>query len=126
MQGNRNPFIDYPQLLDRISSLTGNSVAEDLWQIDLTESTINFGTIAAQTDYVYRYVIVNTGNQPVSISDLKFTDNRLRFGQQTGKDTIIQEGESLTIELLLHSPQETALNAELQFQTNTRISQIHL
>ena len=118
VQGNRNPFIDYPQMIDRITTLSGNSVAADLWEADLTEAEINFGTVAAQTDYVYRYVIVNTGNQALSVSNLSLTDSRLHFGQQTGQDTTIQAGESLTLELLLYSPQEMALNAQLQFQTN--------
>ncbi len=66
-QGNRNPFVDYPQLVDRISNFVGNpSVAPDSVAVYRSNADIAFGTITqAQT---YSYVLVNSSTQPLNLT----------------------------------------------------------
>lgn len=67
-QGNRNPYVDYPQLLDRISNIVGNpSVAPDSVSVYRSASSINFGTLAGTA--TYSFVLVNNGTQPLVISN---------------------------------------------------------
>jgi len=68
LQNNRNPFIDYPQLADRISRFTGFSQSD---------STQIFGTldylISLQTD-TQCVVVWNEGNKPLPVRNVRIRD----------------------------------------------------
>ena len=84
-QKNRNPFIDYPQFIDRINSISNLSVAPSLNTFVLPEDTINYGLINGGIPNVYRFWIVNDGNQTITVSGLTLTPNsNLTFANNTG------------------------------------------
>jgi len=64
-QFNRNPFVDYPQFLERITSMSTNSVAPVLTQLDFPEDTIDFDTVNGSA--VYMFHVVNSGNQVLNL-----------------------------------------------------------
>ena len=62
-QGNRNPFSDYPQLVDRITNFIGNpSVQLDSVSLYQSSSVANFGSFRG-TPVTYEVVVVNNGNE---------------------------------------------------------------
>ncbi len=67
-QGNRNPFIDHPEFLDRITSLASTSVASPTRLIATDYSPIYFTATSGDMIAFNRgsIALVNTGNQPLN------------------------------------------------------------
>ena len=63
-QSNRNPFIDYPEFLDRIISISGNQNFPMSPEISISPSTINFDT-PEQTFYL---TVANAGTANLIIT----------------------------------------------------------
>ena len=102
LQNNRNPFIDYPQFIDRITSISNTSVGNVAASTDAPDDTINFGLVLAPGAAQYNYWIANDGNAPLTISGLSLTPNTaLSFLNNTGANTTIQPGEAARIEIEL-------------------------
>lgn len=102
LQDNRNPFIDYPQFIDRITSISNTSVGNVATSSDTPDDTINYGIIPAPGSSVYTYWIANDGNAPLTISGLSLTPNSaLSFLNNTGTNTVIQPGEATPVEIEL-------------------------
>jgi hypothetical protein len=98
MQFNRNPFIDYPQFLDRIQSISNTSVQPIISSFDLPEDTIDFGLINAATTKYYTFWISNNGNQALSVSNISLTPSTvLAFASGTGVNVSINPGESIPV-----------------------------
>ncbi len=95
-QGNRNPFIDYPQLMDRITNFTGNpSVQQDSTAFYRSAADINYGTVSAPT--TYSYVWVNTGTLPITIQSATATSNTTGVTISTPSFTgTVAPGEAVT------------------------------
>lgn len=102
LQHNRNPFVDYPQFIDRITSISNTSVGNVAASTDAPDDTINFGLVLAPGAAQYNYWIANDGNAPLTISGLSLTPNTaLSFLNNTGSNTTIQPGEAARIEIEL-------------------------
>ena len=117
-QKNRNPFVDYPQFADRITSIASNSVAPQIKTVDLTEASINYGSVQVNANPYYIYTIVNNGNQPVDFTNFSLTDNHLSFEPGYGVNTTLNPGEALNVAVRLTANSPFILNAALQFNTN--------
>ncbi|MDW3649682.1 MAG: endonuclease [Bacteroidia bacterium] len=118
VQGNRNPFIDYPQLLERISSIRSNSTAPNELSIFLSENLIDYDTVFAQNNEVYQYVIVNDGNQDLQLSNLSLADSYLEFLDNSGANLSLAPGESHSLKIRLRAPANSNLQSSLNFETN--------
>ncbi|MCC7232976.1 MAG: endonuclease [Bacteroidia bacterium] len=119
VQFNRNPFVDYPQLLDRIHSVSSFSSEPPNASIDITEDTILFGTVAPANTVRFEYVLVNNGNRDFHVSQLSLTPQGiLSFANGTGADTVIAPGEALSV-LIDCSPLTTdSVRGWLHFETD--------
>ncbi len=118
-QKNRNPFIDYPQFLDRINSISNFSTAPSNNTFLLPEDTINYGFIDGSVPNVYRFWIVNDGNQAITVSGLSLTpNNKLAFANNSGINTTIQPGESIAIDVELNNAALGNFSGSLNFILN--------
>jgi hypothetical protein len=118
-QKNRNPFIDYPQFLDRINSISNFSIAPSNNTFLLPEDTINYGLINGSIPNVYRFWIVNDGNQTITVSGLSLTpNNKLAFANNSGINTTIQPGESVAIDVELNNAALGNFSGSLNFILN--------
>jgi hypothetical protein len=118
-QHNYNPFIDYPQFVDRITSISTTSIATVTASVDFTDSIIDFGFISSPGTYQYNYILVNNGNTPVNFSNLNFTNSSLlSFANGTGNNTAVQPGEALTIKINISPSSNDSLVEYLNFDTD--------
>jgi hypothetical protein len=115
-QKNRNPFIDYPQFVDRINSFSTTSVAPVVNTFDLPTDSIQYGLIDASLNNVYKFWIVNNGNAVVNISNLSLNPSSvLSFANGTSANASIQPGEALNIDVNLANAPLGNFNGTLNF-----------
>ncbi len=102
-QQNRNPFIDYPQLLKRITKIIGFSSQPISYQW-FCDTLIDFGLRPYGQDWYYNFVIINSGNQNLYFNNIHINhpDIQILKGQN---DTIITPNEALTIQLKINAQQ---------------------
>jgi hypothetical protein len=118
VQHNRNPFVDYPVLIDRITSLSSTSVAPVVMSIDIPEDTIVYGTVNPGIPAVYNYVLENIGNTNINFSNFNLTHPAELSFQSSGNDTTIAPGESLKLQIRCLTTVTDSIRAFLSFNTN--------
>jgi endonuclease I len=74
LQYNRNPFIDHPEFVDRISSFFGTAVWEMEPEIAVSPLQIDLGTIGFNTAAYYYVAVINTGTDTLSVSSVSSTN----------------------------------------------------
>lgn len=119
VQQNRNPFVDYPVFLERIHSITSNSVAPIVSSIDIPEDTIIYGTIPVSTPVTYNFVVVNDGNIPVSFSNFSLSQPLELSFATPAPDTVLAPGEGLNIGVTCNTAASDSIRAFLTFNTNS-------
>lgn len=78
LQKNRSPFVDYPQLLERISKISGTSTAAARFDLQLSRNLrdMTFGNLDTQT---VQAVLYNGGNQEITVSSIDFENGQLKL-----------------------------------------------
>lgn len=119
VQNNRNPFIDYPQLEERITNFVSNSTKPVLNGLDITQATIDFDTVVNQFADTFEYVIVNRGNQTVTFSNFTLSNpSLLSFGGGFGGNVDILPGDALIVPVIFNSNGFNTLADNLSFNTS--------
>jgi hypothetical protein len=119
VQHNRNPFVDYPEFLERIHSMTSTSSAPVVSSVDLPEDTIIYGTIPTNTNVTYNYVIVNDGNIPLSLSNFSLTHPAELSFTSGANDTTLSPGDGINVQITCNTPAPDSIRAFLTFNTNS-------
>ncbi|MDX5442398.1 MAG: endonuclease, partial [Hymenobacteraceae bacterium] len=117
VQFNRNPFVDYPQFADRITNFVSNSTAPVVNSFYKGDA-INYGNINAGTSYVYNFVVVNTGNQPLQLSNKTLSNAVLSFANNTAANVTVAPGEAHTMQVNIQLPSTDSIAETLTFSTN--------
>jgi hypothetical protein len=117
IQRNRNPFIDYPQYLERISSICNNSVAPVITSVDQTQSSIIYGTVAPNTNTIFNYSIVNSGNTNLTISNISLSNPSVFSFVSGGNDTVIVPGDALQMRINCFTPVTDSVRAFLYYNS---------
>lgn len=103
-QQNRNPFIDYPQFLKRITKLSSFSNAPISYQWLYLDTLIDLGSRPFGNDWYYDFVIINSGNQDFIFQNIQVSHPDLEIVK--GKnDTLIPPGEALLVRIKVNSQQ---------------------
>lgn len=98
VQGNRNPFTDYPQFSERITSLVTNATPTVVRDLYVSDDTIKLAQGPA--NYSYSYVVYNNGNEPLSLSSFSLNNTGLSFvGGNPGTITLAPQTEEI-VEIL--------------------------
>jgi deoxyribonuclease-1 len=74
LQYNRNPFIDHPEFVDRISSFFGTATFEVEPEIAVAPADVDLGTIGYNTAVHYYLAVLNSGNDTLHVSSITSTD----------------------------------------------------
>ncbi len=102
LQSNRNPFIDYPQFIERITSLSSTSVGNINTSTDMPEDTIDFGLINATIPNQYTFWLANDGFAPFTASGFNLNPSAVLSSiNGTGVSTVVQPGEAIAIQIEL-------------------------
>lgn len=72
-QNNRNPFIDYPQFMDRISTISGTATVSITKSLLLPELSADFGFVNVGASKQYQVMVVNNGRDSVQLSNAVVT-----------------------------------------------------
>lgn len=115
VQHNRNPFVDYPQFLERIRSIIFTSVEQRVFSYDLTQDTAIYGFVPSNTAADFNYVLVNNGNTAIDISNVQLT-HPAEFSITSGNtNTTLQPGEAHNIVMHYLSSTTDSVRAFLSF-----------
>lgn len=113
-QNNRNPFVDYPQFEERITSFVVNSVAADNSAIYYSDDTIK--VLSDVGRYFYEFIIYNEGNVEVEFDNFSLSDTSLHFSSSMPSDFELEPSESMSIKISFNSA--VSYNATLQFASD--------
>ncbi len=117
-QNNRNPFVDYPQFVERIHSLSSTSIEPASPSLDIIQDTIIYGTVAPSTAADFHFILVNDGNVPVSLSQFALSHGAVLSFAGAANDTSLLPGESLTMGIRYFSASSDSVRGWLSFQTD--------
>jgi endonuclease I len=116
VQDNRNPFIDHPDLSDRIGSFISISESPIVRRIFVTDDTIDFGTVPSGYPSPYELILINTGNQDIDLTNISTTSSDI-FIQIP--EAPIAPGESGIIRLIFTPDDLGLLNHTLTFSNSS-------
>lgn len=99
-QKNRNPYVDYPEFLERITSISTTSTATERYEITPSVTEIQLEKSQVKGQFVYHLELTNTGNQPVTFTNVSVSHSNLSV---PGGNIFVQPGSSATLELTVTS-----------------------
>lgn len=117
-QHNRNPFVDYPQFADRINSFSTTSFAPVEYSFVRYNNIVDYGTIATGSSYIYSFILVNNGNQPLQLSNFLLSNTSLLSFTSGGINSTLAPGEAYKTEINLTPVAAGNINEMLTFNTN--------
>lgn len=118
MQMNRNPFIDYPQFLERISSVSLFSQASPTLSLNLSQDSMILGTVAPASTVNYKYIVVNNGNTNISLSNFSLSHPGIFSFAGSSSDTLLSPGEALQLDISCSPLNTDSVRGWLSFNSN--------
>ena len=118
IQRNRNPFIDYPQFVERITSICNNSIAPVVRSLDFPTDTINYGTVLPNLTTTFTYTVVNKGNNAVNFSNFSLSNSSVFQFNSGGNDTVIGPGDALSLKINCFTTTSDSVRAFLYYMTD--------
>jgi len=77
-QNNRNPYVDYPQFLDRITVLASQSVSSPRYEVKKSHAVINMGNnLLPNTNYNFDFSWINNGNRDITVSNVRIINSNI-------------------------------------------------
>lgn len=119
VQKNRNPFVDYPQLIHRITKLSGTSNALPIYNLVADVSPIYFEEVDQITEKaILQKAISNFGNTAITISNFQFTNGNHQILNLTATNTLVlNPSESFVLEIEIDPLSQTLNSTQLTFET---------
>ena len=118
-QFNRNPYVDYPQFLDRISSLSQMAVVPQTRRVFLPETKADLGAVPVGQTGWYDVWIANEGNATLLVAGLNANGNGFSVVGKT--DTTILPGEALSVRINYTASNQNKASSNLTFVTNDNL-----
>lgn len=116
LQNNRNPFVDYPQLLKRITKIAGNSTAVKVKGLYVSRNTVD---MTGKTDStLYTISVMNTGNDIVNLTNFRISNTTNFDFTNAQSDRALLPGEGFEITLRVTPTIVASVNEVLNFDTD--------
>jgi hypothetical protein len=107
LQGNRNPYIDHPEFLERIASVcsldSGYTGSEAWW----TGDTLNYGSVAVSSSSDGLVHVSNQGKQSLSLSGFVFSDPAFSLVGSPSATIVTDSMKSFTVRFSPTTPSTT-------------------
>ncbi len=114
LQTARNPFVDYPQLEERIYSFSSSNSRPLVKKLYQSDDTIHLARLAGR--YVYDFVLYNEGTANINLNGFALSDTSLRFAQGQPTSILLAPGATETIKINFDSSRD--YQASLSFNTD--------
>lgn len=101
LQNSRNPFVDYPQFVERIHNLAGSSAEPARRELYLSDDSIQL--YSGNGKYTYDFVLYNTGNQTLTLSNFNLSDTSLAFSTGNPGVLSLAAGQAQTLSFTFNS-----------------------
>ncbi|MEM7039795.1 MAG: endonuclease, partial [Bacteroidota bacterium] len=117
LQNNRNPFIDHPEFIERISSITGTASASPAPALHHVADTMAFASVVPGNDRDGQLVLSNQGDQDLTLSSFNFSDAAFTL---LGSPSLTVPADSERVLTIRFSPTtaSTDYSSTLTFSTN--------
>lgn len=116
-QKNRNPFVDYPQFIERITSVSSTSNLAPIYKIDTVGNQVSFGILSDTAFRTFNYPIINNGNQTLTLTGIS-----LKVGNSVELlpiylPSLIPPGGKVLVKIRVKCPQSPNLFFDSLFYT---------
>lgn len=118
VQQNRNPFVDYPPLMDRVKSFSNSGPEPVDPELMVAESAISFAMADTAGRYSYTYPVINSGDAPLILSNITVTGAGLEADWEGPVSPTILPGDALVINLYYNRSAGGYPSGTLDFNTN--------
>jgi hypothetical protein len=78
-QGNRNPFIDHPEFIDRINSFTGTATVVTAPRLAVSPETVCHANVAPGGERGWYETFANVGTAPLTVTSAVFSNPAYSF-----------------------------------------------
>ncbi len=117
-QNNRNPFAEYPQMVNRIFSFRTDQNRPNIGELEISHTEANFGTVVGESAD-FNIVLANTGERFFSVSDIEVGGEGFSLADGQDVSFVISQGESAEIKVNFDPSIAQGLsNGALVFNTN--------
>ena len=115
-QNNRNPFVDYPQFINRIYSFRLDQNRPNVGVLSMSDEIIDFGQVTASAvQQPFNLVLTNIGERFMTINDVALSGSSV-FSLVGDAPAVINPGESVSIRVALDANAlEGTASGELSF-----------
>jgi endonuclease I len=114
LQTARNPFVDYPQLEQRIYSFVTAASTPLVKALYVSDDTIRLAQLAGR--YVYDFVLFNEGTEDVTLNNFNLSDTSMYFDQGAPATLTLAPGDAYTLKINFNA--SNAYFASLSFNTD--------
>ena len=116
LQNNRNPFVDYPQFLKRITTISGNSVAVPVHNLYVSRDTIDMRNKVDST--LFTTTIVNQGNEAITLTNFSISNTTNFDFEYAQSDRLLLPGEGYEIEIRVIPTIVSGVSETLSIETD--------
>lgn len=130
-QGNRNPFIDHPEFIDRIYDFVNRLARPDQPKLAISSTNIAFGAKPSGTTSSFYLKFTNTGPKVTNLESATITGTGFSVGYKPAANKTIANGLADSIEVKYTSSNSTAiptgnLTISLALATTSQVYTIQL